>query len=274
MKKIIVVFDGGHFPSATLDFARSLNFEQPILLTGVFLPSVDYAKVTSYYYYSNAVSPVFIENYEEDAVAIKKNIGLFEDFCREHHIRYNVHQEVKGKVVKEIQLETRYADLLLLSSSQFYENLGATIQEEYLSDTLHKAECPLILLPGVYRQPEKIIFTYDGSASSMHAMKQFIYLFPHFTDLDTLIVYTDIQNGEIPAVSMLQEYAQQHFSRLAYYRLNIDAEKYFGTWIENRGAALIVSGAYGRSSFSEFFRKSFMEKIVHEQEAPLFIAHP
>jgi hypothetical protein len=273
MKKVLVIFDGAHFPSSTLNFALDMNSRERILLTGLFLPSVDYADAMSYSLYGTALAPLYLEEYEDDAIAIKKNIEQFEHFCKQHNIRYKVHNDIRKKIVKELQQETRYADLLILSSMHFYENLGTMIQEDYIDNTLHQTECPIVLLPGAYTNPTSIVFAYDGSAASMHAIKQFDYLFPQWTDLETLMIYADDSTGDIPFLPLIKEYAGQHFSKLAYYKLNADPKKYFVTWIENKGATLVVSGSYGRSAFSELFRRNFLKDVVKEQLVPLFIAH-
>jgi hypothetical protein len=273
MKKVLVIFDGAHFPSSTLDFALEMNRNEPILLTGIFLPSVDYAEAMRYLYYGNALVPLYLEEYEDDAVSIKKNMEHFEAFCKQHHIRYRIHGNIRKGIVKELQHQTRYADVMVISSMHFYENLGEMMQEDYLDGTLHKTECPIILLPGAYSKPDNIVFAYDGSASSMHALRQFIYLFPQWTDLNTLIIYAGDGSDDIPFLALIKEYASQHFSKLGYYKLNADPKKYFATWIEEKGAALLVSGSYGRSAFSELFRRNFLKEIVKEQSAPIFIAH-
>lgn len=198
---------------------------------------------------------------------------MFEAFCKEHHVRYKVHHDIQNKVAKGLQRETRYADLLVLSSTHFFENLGEQIQEEYLADTLHKTECPVVLLPGAYTRPNSVILAYDGSASSLHAIKQFIYLFPQFAELDVLVMYAGDDKGDLPSLSLIKEYAAQHFTRLSYYKLNADPKKHFDAWLENKGATMVVSGAYGRSAFSEFFRRNFLKDVVRAQLTPLFIAH-
>lgn len=273
MKKVLVIFDGAHFPSSTLDFALEMNSRERILLTGLFLPSVDYAEAVRYLYYGNALTPLYLEEYQDDAISIKENIARFEQFCNQHHIHYRIHQDIRKGIVKELQHQTRYADLMVVSSMHFYENLGEMIQEEYLDDTLHRAECPIVLLPGTYSRPGSIVFAYDGSASSMHAIRQFIYLFPQWTDLDTVIMYADDGSDDIPFLPLIREYASQHFSKLAYYKLNAEPKKYFTTWIENKGSALLVSGSYGRSAFSELFHRNFLKDVVKEHLVPIFIAH-
>jgi nucleotide-binding universal stress UspA family protein len=273
MKKILVVFDGAHFPTTTLDFALRLNEESPILLTGVFLPSVDYAEAMSHYHYGPAVAPLYMDEYEDDVVAIEENIELFETFCDDNHIRYTVHKDINKKVAKELKSETRYADLLILSSTHFYKNLGEKIQKEYLDHTLHQAECPVLLLPDGFIMPRNIILAYDGSASSMFAIKQFTYLMPQLTDMETLVMYADKSDEEIPFPSPIKEYAACHFNKPGYYKLTADPGKYFQTWIENKGATLLVSGSFGRSAFSELFHKNFLRDAIKEQKVPIFIAH-
>jgi nucleotide-binding universal stress UspA family protein len=273
MKKILVVFDGKHFPRALLDFALDMNSKEPILLTGLFLPSVDYSQVMNYLYFGTALPALYLDEYEEDVVSVKTNVALFEAFCNEHNIRHKVHKSVQKDLMEDLSNETRYADLLVVSSADFYDNLGEMIQDEYLDDTLHKAECPVLLLPDTYIDPRNLILTYDGSTSSMHAIRQFIYLFPYWTDLDTMILYVNDSKDEIPSYPLIKEYTAQHFNKLAYYKLDINPKKYFSTWTENQHDAVIVSGAYGRSPISELFHKHFLKDVIKEHKVPLFIAH-
>jgi len=273
MKKVLVIFDGANFPSATLDFALEMNNREPIFLSGLFLPSVDYAEAVRDLYYGTALATLYLEEYGDDDDIIKENIAQFEQFCNQHRIRHQVHRDIQKSIVKELQHQTRYADLMVLSSMHFYKHLGEITQEEYLGDTLHKTECPIVLLPGSYTKPSSIVFAYDGSASSMHAIKQFIYLFPQWTDLDTVIMYADDGSDEIPFWQHIKGYANQHFSKLTYYKLNAEPKKYFSTWIENKGAVLLVSGSYGRSPFSELFHRNFLKDVVREHLVPIFIAH-
>lgn len=274
MKKVLIVFDGSHFPSAILDFALQLNQSERIMLTGIFLPSVDYAEALTYYYYGQAVAPMYLEEYEEDPIAIKKNIDRFEEFCSEHRISYRVHQNIKRKVIDELTFETRFADLMILSSSDFYENLGEMLQKEYLEGTLHKTECPIVLLPETYKLPTSIILAYDGSESSLHAIKQFTYLAPYFKDREVLLMYAGEGKDEMPFKHLIAEYVAAHFNKWSVYKLEADTKKYFSTWIANKGATILVSGSFGRSGISEFFKKNFLRDVIKEHKVPMFIAHP
>src|SRR5689334_22047646 len=48
MKKIILAFDGVHFSEGAFEFAKRINEEEPILLTGIFLPQANYANLWSF----------------------------------------------------------------------------------------------------------------------------------------------------------------------------------------------------------------------------------
>ena len=48
MKKVLLVFDGTNFSEGAFEFVRRLNELQPLLVTAVFTPQVDYASLWSY----------------------------------------------------------------------------------------------------------------------------------------------------------------------------------------------------------------------------------
>uniref|UniRef100_UPI003978FF57 hypothetical protein n=1 Tax=Salmonella sp. SAL4450 TaxID=3159905 RepID=UPI003978FF57 len=48
MNKVVIAFDGTQFSEGAFELARELNEMQPILLTGVFVPQLNYANLWSY----------------------------------------------------------------------------------------------------------------------------------------------------------------------------------------------------------------------------------
>ena len=274
MKKILIAFNGAHFPTSSLDFAVDMNNDAPIMLTGIFLPSVDYANFLNFTYYGLAVPPFYIDEYADDKQQIEKNKEAFKAFCSRHNIKYRIHDEIMEDIIKGLCVETRFADMLVLNSLYFSEGLGDMVQDDYIEKTLHKAECPIVLLPAAYDAPENIVIAYDGSPSSMFAIKQFVYTLPHLTDLNTLIVYIGKEDHDIPSWELIKEYAPNHFNQLAIFKLDIDARKYLSSWMEERGATMLVCGAFGRSNFSQLFKETFVKELIQEAETPLYIAHP
>lgn len=274
MKKVLIAIDGAHFPTSSLDFAVDMNNYAPIMLTGIFLPSVDYANFLNFTYYGLAVPPFYLDEFADDKQQIEKNKEAFKQFCNDHNIKCKIHDYVMVDIQKELCIETRFADLMILNSLYFSEGLGDMVQDDYIEKTLHKSECPIVLLPASYEAPENIIIAYDGSTSSMFAIKQFVYTLPHLTELNTLLVYIGKADHDIPSWELIKEYAPNHFNQLAIFKLDIDSKKYLTTWMEERGPTMLISGAFGRSTFSQLFKETFVKNLIQAAETPLYIAHP
>jgi len=273
MKKILLAFDGTHFSEGAFEFAKALNESNKILLTGVFLPQVDYANLWSYS--GGGISgPMFIPLVEgEDSEAVEKNIEKFESLCEKNDIEFRVHKDFYDFALPELKKETRFADLLIVGIESFYENLGTEEPNDYLKDTLHGVECPVIIVPEKFEFPKSNALSYDGSEASVYAIKQFAYLFPELANNPTVLVYVKEKGEELPDEINIEELSARHFSDLSLLRLQANAKKYFSSWmLENKGA-ILVSGAFGRSAFSRTFKKSFVTEIIKDHRWPVFISH-
>ena len=105
-------------------------------------------------------------------------------------------------------------------------------------------------------------------------MKQFAYLFPEFSDNETLLVYAKEEDEmDFPDETYIEELAGRHFANLTLMKLHVDPKKYFNAWIEDRKAAILVTGAFGRSGISEVFKRSFITEVIRDHQLPVFIAH-
>ncbi|SHN28609.1 universal stress protein [Chitinophaga sp. CF418] len=272
MRKILLSFDGTHYSKGAFDFARRMNDEEPILLTGAFLPQVDFANSWSYANGGGSVYIPLIEGYDADVVAA--NIAKFEEDCVRHNIEHRVHRDFSSFALPELQKESRYADLMILGSQRFYENLGLESPNEYLRDALHDAECPVLITPEEFDYPESIVLAFDGSRSSVYAIKQFAYLFPELCRNRSIVVYaTKKEGGNIPDEDYIKELAARHFSNLTFYELEANPRDSFSTWITDQDRPILVSGAFGRSGFSQIFKRSFASDVIAENRFPVFIAH-
>ena len=271
MKKVLLAFDGLHFSKGAFEFARRLNELEPILLLGVFVPQVTIANLWSYAAPENA--PLFIPLLEEDdSQVIDENIRSFEGLCKSNGIEYRIHKDFLDFALPEFKKETRFADLAILGSESFYENLGLADPNEYLKQALHTTECPIVLVPEHFIFPDSNIIAFDGTESSVYAMKQFAYLFPQLCRNNTMIVYVG-DAEQIPEKQYMQELAARHFGDLTFYKLDVDAKKYFATWISDRKSAILISGSFGRSALSQLFNRSFALDVIRDHQLPLFIAH-
>jgi nucleotide-binding universal stress UspA family protein len=273
MKKILLAFDVADFSEGIFEFARRLNELHPVLLTGVFLPLYNYVPVWGYpdgmagYNFLPALD-------ENESAAVQKNIDRFETLCQHNGIAYRVHKDFNFLAMPELKKETRFADLLIISSEKFYINLASDAPNPYLHEALNTAECPVVVVPETFRFPERNVLAYDGSETSLFAIKQFAYLFPELCENETLLVFSGTkEKGAIPDEQYIEELATQHFKNLTLFKLDINPKKYFNTWASEESGAIVVSGSYGRSSLSQLLHKSFVTDVIAAHKLPVFIAH-
>lgn len=274
MKKILLAFDGSHFSEGAFEFAKKINERKRILLTGVFLPQVDYANLWSYSgggMSGNTFIPLLED---EDAEAVAKNIERFKLACLKNDIEFRVHNDFTEFALPGLKKEARFADLLIIGCESFYENFGKDEPNDYLTETLHSIECPVIVVPEKFTFPKHNILSYDGSEASTFAIKQFAYLFPELTGNETVLVYFNEDGGsKIPDQVNIQELVSRHYPGFTVTKLNFDASKYFSTWLEEEKPGILVAGSFGRSAFSRMLKKSFVSGVIKEHSVPVFIAH-
>jgi hypothetical protein len=273
MKKILIAFDSVNFSEGAFEMARRLNELHPILLTGVFLPQPIFGNM---WMYAEGIAgpysiPVMAEDDQEKMAA---NMAAFEKKCIGNGINFRIHKEGYDFALAELKKETRFADLLILGSETFYEDTKIEMPNDYLKEALHKVECPVLVVPEKFTFPKSIILAYDGTASSVYAIKQFAYIFPELCNNKVLLVYASTDEEEdFPDKIRIEELAARHFSNLTLFKLDANPKKYFATWMLEKESSLLVCGSFGRSSLSELFKKSFIREVIGDHKVPVFIAH-
>lgn len=272
MKKIIIPFDGGHFSKGAFSFAVSLHGFKPVLLTGIFLPQVDYARFFFFptAFSSSAYIPVLEDFNKED---VDSNAEQFAQLCQKNSIEYRVHKVLFESPISQLVKETRFADLMVIGSETFYKSAIDYGIHEYLKEALHTTECPAIIVPERFNFPSHIILAYDGSASSVFAIKQFAGLFPELCKLKTILIYAGDEKHNIPDQVLIEELAARHFDDLTITKFTSDHRNEVNSWFGQHRDSLVVSGSFGRSGLSELFSRSFIMDLIKEYKTPVFIAH-
>jgi nucleotide-binding universal stress UspA family protein len=272
MKKVLLMIDGAHFSKGAFDFVRQLNNLEHLLVTGVFLPQTIASSLWSYTdaMTGTVLMPVLPGTDTAVYTACKKE---FETLCQKNGIEYRIHEDAYDFALPELITESRFADLLVIGSESFFESNQEGVNE-YLQEVLQKVECSVIVVPENFEFPNTTVLSYDGSSSSVYAIKQFAYLFPELSRQPTLLVYAhEDEKIEFPHENNIEELAARHFQDLTFLKLEINPSKYFAAWMNNKKGALLVAGAYGRSTISQVLRKSFIKSIIGAHKIPVFIAH-
>jgi hypothetical protein len=272
MKKIIIPFDGGHFSKGAFEFANGLQTIKPVLLSGIFLPRIDYAR---FFFFPTAFSSSAYISVLEDfnGEDIEGNAKQFAQLCKKNFIEYRVHKDLFESPIAQLTKETRFADLMIIGGETFYKSAIEYGTHDYLKDALHSTECPVIIVPEEFIFPSHLVLAYDGSASSVFAIKQFACLFPELCYLKTILVYAGDEKQKLPDQVLIEELAARHFKDLSITNLTIDHKHDINSWLGRYKNSLVVSGSFGRSRLSELFSRSFIMDAIKDHKIPVFIAH-
>ena len=274
MKKIIIALDGEHFPHGAFEFAKYINQQSDILLAGVFLSPVDYSKVLAF---SGVDGVTLLPEWlmqDDDESLVSKNIILFKEACEKEGIGYRVHKDNNLLALASLVEETRFADLLLVSSELFYKNIGSRQPNFYLEEVLKKTECPVLLVPEKFEVPNQVVLAYNGSESCLFAIKQFAYLFPELTSKETILLSISANTEEeIPEYSLVTELISGHYANLQLQHIVMNDKTNLVTWLGGQPSSYVVMGSFSRSMFSELFKKSFATSVIKDAKMPVFISH-
>lgn len=276
MKKVLAAFDGTKYSEGASKYAMEIAKATNSMLVGVFIHDMRYLNFT----YAYAYDQPFIDfkavedSQKEDNEKINLNIQLFHRACDEKGIHHKVHLD-KGVPLQELLHESLFADILIIDSHTGFFSLGNSAPSPFLKDLLADANCPVLIVPHHYSYFDNAILCYDGSASSIHAMKMFAYLFPELNDIDTTMVsVNETSSNHLKENSNLKELARAHFGEMNYEVLHGNADDELFNFLKRKGAnTMVVMGAYGRNALSRLFHQSISNRIIKELNMPVFIAH-
>jgi hypothetical protein len=247
MKKLLLVFDGAHFSEGAFKMANFLHEQEQMLVTGIFLQPIDYRDMVGYSS-MGAASPVSVTPYPTDETAITQNMARFAERCQHAGMEFRSHRDTDMFALQELQKESRFADLMILSAEIFYDNVGK-------------------------EQPNDYLLAYDGKPESVYAIKQFTYLFPHFYQWDTKLITLEEDGAEFPHQDLIIELASKHFANLTMEIINDESKKTFHTWIKSHKEYMLVAGAFGRTELSNIFNRSFVSDVIRDHSITVFVAH-
>ena len=275
MEKILLVINAVNPGIPALDFACHVAGLTNSKITGIFLenPEAYEINVPEKEYDSKYLDPKtsVICRYRQSM--IEKNIYSFKDTCQSKSVRYTIHRN-KGIPLPEIIRESRYADLIIVSSATSFHESYEELPSAFVKDLLRSAECPVIVAPANFEAIDEILFACNNNSSSAYAIRQFTYLFPELHEKRAILLQVN-KEGEWPGQEQydLTEWLQNHYSAIGFDALKGTAEDKLFDYLGKRKNVFIVMGAYGRSALSNFFTPSHADVLIKSINQPIFIAH-
>ncbi len=281
MRKVTFVVNALTFDEESLDFIADVAGDASEV-TGLFL--LDTVTIGDTPEVKMLVGQAYVEEivhspFEQEEIEniVRKNIGIFLDGCSKRGVRA-IAKEEKGNPQDIVKLYSRFSDIIVMSPHlSFYKDNN--IPTDFAEDLLTHTECPILLSPERYTPIDEVVIAYDGSKTSMFALKQFCYQMQHYCTNKVTVLYInegDEKNNHVANEGMLSEWLSLNCSSITFESLSGDArDVLFNYFLDNEDSnnKLLVAGGFGRSAVSRFFKPSTTDLVLKTADIPVFISH-
>ena len=271
MRKILIVFNGVGYPTHVMDFAMKLAANGASLLHAVFMKPMHVDESLQYPFPNDlSITGSLADKEAErrtDIQAIEDNKQVFRDECQANHINFNIDDE--HEILLDILIEhSKFADLIIADVN---DDLG----KYSVKDLLAKTQCPVILVQRQTEIPDQVILSYDGTASSIYALKMYSYLFPEWRNIRSVLVQVNPGDPEkISHQKYLSDWLSQHFANLDIITLKGNVEDELTSLIQTHSQkTMMVMGSYGKKGLAGFFHAPLSDKMMEVSHVSLFVAH-
>ena len=263
---------------STMEYAIQLTKIADAHLVGVFLDEFIYHSysayevITTYKDYEEVLKKLDARDEEKREKAALE----FQRICEKEGIRFSIHKN-KNIAIQELKHESMFADLIIINESETFTKYKETLPTRFIKDLLGDVQCPVLVVPSVFKPVDKIILLYDGAPAALHAIKMFSYVLgnPQNLPVEVLTVKEQKkQNLHLPDNKLMREFIKRHFPKATFTVVKGDAETEISNYLRNHSEhEVVVLGAYQRSELSRWFKISMADVLMKEVNMPLFIAH-
>lgn len=278
MKKIIAVIDAVNYTAQQLDAITTITSLQEHSLTVLMLEDTKSANqllsaagmegLAGGYYQK------LKESEQEKKELIEDNYTALKKTCHDKNIVCTI-KKIRGVAEDEVINESRFADLLIIGKALSFPYLYDTNPTGFVRNMLTHAQCPVMVLSEDTHLIDGVAFCYNGTYSSMYAIKAFAALFPELITRHCEIIYVcEKEEKTIPHKEHLQAYLKAYNAHLTYKILTGQPDKAIQAYLDTKTDLIGTFGAYGRSRVSRFFNSSSADNIIRNLKGPVFITHP
>ena len=272
MERILIVMDAEKPAMHVVNFACKLASVMRWGLTAVLVDNIYKdnqplaTDIHGTHSFEAEVKPMVVADTEQ-------TVRLIRDRCKKDHISVEI-SVTGGEPITEVLFNSKFADLLVLDPAlDFYGN-GDSIPSHFAAEILRFSECPVLLAPLQEAGINEIDFCYNGSASSVFAIKQFTYLFPAFCDKNVFLIEVKETAQKLERTERrMMEWLRVHYNEAEYVQLQGDPGNALFDYFFMKTNRLIVLGSYGRNLLSQLFKQSTAEKLIRMIDLPIFITH-
>jgi len=278
MKKLLAVFDGYKMSKSTMEYAIQLTKAIDAHLVGIFLDDFLYHTYDIYKIISNNKNyeAVMRELNQKDKKKRDAAVLQFEKACGTAAIRFSIHRD-KSIAMQELKHESLFADLIIINEHETFTKYKEQPPTRFIKDLLSDVQCPVLVVPAIFKPIDKIVLLYDGRPASLFAVKMFYYVFGNLPGLPVeVFTVTDdkLTSLRLPDNKLMKEFINRHFPKARYLiEKGVPEEKIVAHLSNHKENELVVLGAYQRTELSRLFKRSMADVLIKQVDTPLFIAH-
>jgi nucleotide-binding universal stress UspA family protein len=261
MRKILLAIDSRQASWPALDFACYLGKLTRSPVTGVFLHQLT----------DRDAGPA--SGVSDDAYLTDYNVRQFADACCRRELAVRIHRD-KGDPAATLFIETKAADVLVVDPELSFNKRIEGSLTTFVKDVIRHTACPVLITPQRQSPPKEIIFTSNGTASSMLSIKQLTYLFPEWHPIPVRVIQVN-KNGtpDYEEEYHLKEWLSRHYQQLSFETVKGDSGMRFFEQLSGYTDSLLVLGAFGRTALSRLFKRSHAKQLIATLRQPVFIAY-
>jgi nucleotide-binding universal stress UspA family protein len=278
MEKIMLALDSHKLSKKAIDFACYISRLTHSKLTGIFLENQLYEYESELQTMRRTSNLDSMPTIDSDASPQKRglteeNIRLFKEACCLREVSPLIHRD-RGVPASEIIEESRFADCIIIDPETSFILSYKASPGRFVKDILSESECPIIISPNNFDRIDEIIFSYNGSKSSVFAIKNFSYLFPELGQKKTTVLSViNMDDSAIEEHFKLKEWLKNHYQEVEFVILKGDpSDQLLGYLLEKKNS-IVVMGAFGRGTLSRFIKPSHARLIIKSINLPIFISH-
>jgi hypothetical protein len=276
MKKIILALNADDVNREVVDFACSISALTNSGLTGIFIENnhtqlVPDVKAHPGKQYSESAITCDLPQFKTVIHNREGKAGLFLNACTARGISADVSY---CDDMDDLINDSRFADLLIIDPDLKFESQKASPPTSFVKNILARSECPVVIAPDHFDGIDEILFAYDGSASSVFAIKQFTYLFNELSDTKAVLLHVNTtDNDDQLHRGKINELIKMHYNINGFRKLYGKPDEELFKYLIDKKNIFVVMGSYGKHRFPHLFERSTADLLLKAVNLPIFITH-
>lgn len=272
--EILVCLDGSSYSQAAVEYATQIALGHKASLTGIGvidLPGIQRSRGAA------AIGPIHNRAADQQHLEETREMvsGVLRDFgqtCQEKGIHHSIHSEM-GSPFREIIEESKFHDFIIIGQKTFFRYNVRHEPGNTLDRILHNGLTGVLAVPDSVRQIKKVLVAYDNSVQVTKAIQMFLLLHIWNQCDVTLLNVNNSASRSIQLLGRLGDYFKRYGVQTEKVHLRGRADEAILSYIREHEVDLLVMGAYGKRSVSEFVFGSVTKSLVAQAGIPLFIYH-